>query len=139
MIDGEDGMQVHLCKCCNPLPGDAIVGYITRGRGINVHRADCDNVATLEKERLIKAEWSGVAAGKFSVTLYVFATSTLAINQTTEVFSGMKVEMTHIAAAVDKDKNVKIEVTIELKDREELLVVKNKLLQIKTVTDVVRG
>lgn len=139
LIDGEDGMQVHMCKCCNPLPGDAIVGYITRGRGINVHRADCENLETLEKERLIKAEWSGVAAGKFSVTLYVFATSTLAINQTTEVFSGMKIEMTHIAAAVDKDKNVKIEVTIELKDREELLAVKNKLLQIKTVTDVVRG
>ena len=139
LIDGEDGMQVHLCKCCNPLPGDTIIGYITRGRGINVHRADCENVATLESERLIKAEWSGVAAGKFSATLYVFATSTAAINQTTEVFSGMGVEMTHIAAAVDKDKNVKIEVTIELAGREELIAVKNKLLQIKTVTDVVRG
>ena len=138
LIDGEDGMQVHMCKCCNPLPGDRIIGYITRGRGINVHRADCENVETLEPERLIKAEWSGVAAGKFSVTLYIYATSTLAINQATEVFSGMKIEMTHIAAAVDKDKNVKIEVTIELKDREELLAVKNKLLQIKTVTDVVR-
>ncbi len=139
LIDGEDGMQVHMCKCCNPLPGDAIIGYITRGRGINVHRADCENVSTLETERLIKAEWSGVAAGKFSATLYVFATSTAAINQTTEVFSGMGVEMTHIAAAVDKDKNVKIEVTIELAGRDELLAVKNKLLQIKTVTDVVRG
>ena len=139
LIDGEDGMQVHMCKCCNPLPGDAIIGYITRGRGINVHRADCENVTTLEPERLIKAEWSGVAAGKFSATLYVYATSTAAINQTTEVFAGMGVEMTHIAAAVDKDKNVKIEVTIELTGREELLSVKNKIAQIKTVTDVVRG
>ena len=139
LIDGEDGMQVHMCKCCNPLPGDRIIGYITRGRGINVHRADCENIATLEPERLIKAEWSGVAAGKFSATLYVFATSTSAINQTTEVFGGMGIEMTHIAAAVDKDKNVKIEVTIELTGREEMLAVKNKLLQIKTVTDVVRG
>ena len=139
LIDGEDGMQVHMSKCCNPLPGDHIVGYITRGRGINVHRADCENLATLEPERLIKAEWSGVAAGKFSATLYVYATGTAAINQTTEVFAGMGIEMTHIAAAVDKDKNVKIEVTIELSGREELLAVKNKLLQIKTVTDVVRG
>ena len=93
----------------------------------------------MERERLIAAEWSGVAAGKFSATLYVYATSTLAINQTTEVFSGMKIELTHIAAAVDKDKNVKIEVTVELANREELLAVKNKLMQIKTVTDVVRG
>ena len=139
LIDGEDGMQVHLCKCCNPLPGDQIIGYVTRGRGINVHRSDCENVRSLEPERLINAEWSGVAAGKFSATLYVYATSTLAINQTTEVFNGMKVEMTHIAAAVDKDKNVKIEVTIELANREELIAVRNKLLQIKTVTDVVRG
>ena len=139
LIDGEDGMQIHLCKCCNPLPGDEIVGYVTRGRGINVHRADCENVKTMEKERLIAAEWSGVAAGKFSATLYVYATSTAAINQTTEVFSGMKIELTHINAAVDKDKNVKIEVTVELGGREELFAVKNKLLQIKTVTDVVRG
>ena len=139
LIDGEDGMQIHLCKCCNPLPGDEIVGYVTRGRGINVHRADCENVKTMEKERLIAAEWSGVAAGKFSATLYVYATSTAAINQTTEVFNGMKIELTHITAAVDKDKNVKIEVTIELGGREELFAVKNKLLQIKTVTDVVRG
>ncbi len=139
LIDGEDGMQTHLCKCCNPLPGDPIIGYITRGRGINVHRMDCENVATLESERLIKAEWSGVAAGKFSATLYVYATSTSAINLTTEVFSSMNIELTHIAAAVGKDKNVKIEVTIELADREELVAVKNKLLQIKSVTDVVRG
>ena len=139
LIDGEDGMQVHMCKCCNPLPGDQIIGYITRGRGINVHRADCENVATMEPERLIKAEWSGVAAGKFSATLYIYATGTAAINQATEVFAGAGVEMTHIAAAVDKDKNVKIEVTIELTGREELLAVKNKLLQIKAVTDVVRG
>jgi len=139
LIDGEDGMQVHMCKCCNPLPGDAIIGYITRGRGINVHRADCENVLTLEKERLIKAEWSGVAAGKFTATLTVFATSTAAINQVTEVFGGMGIEMTHIAAAVDKDKNVKIEVTVELAGREELLSVKNKIQQIKTVTDVMRG
>ena len=93
----------------------------------------------MEPERLIKAEWSGVAAGKFSATLYIYATGTAAINQATEVFAGAGVEMTHIAAAVDKDKNVKIEVTIELTGREELLAVKNKLLQIKAVTDVVRG
>ena len=139
LIEGEDGMQVHICKCCNPLPGDKIVGYVTRGRGINVHRDDCENVKTLEPERLIKAEWSGVAAGKFSATLYVFATNTSAINQTTELFGSMNIELTHIAAAVDKDKNVKIEVTIELASRDELIAVKNRLMQIKTVTDVVRG
>lgn len=139
LIDGEDGMQIHLCKCCNPLPGDRIIGYITRGRGINVHRADCKNVADLENERLIKAEWSGVVAGKFSVTLVVFADETSAINKVTELFSSMNVELTHIAAAVDKDKKVKIEVTAELGGREELISLKNKLMQIKSVTDVVRG
>ncbi len=139
LIDGEDGMQIHLCKCCNPLPGDRIIGYITRGRGINVHRADCKNVSDLENERLIKAEWSGVVAGKFSVTLVVFADETSAINKVTELFSSMNVELTHIAAAVDKDKKVKIEVTAELGGREELISLKNKLMQIKSVTDVVRG
>ena len=139
LIDGEDGMQIHMCKCCNPLPGDDIIGYVTRGRGINVHRADCVNVATLEKDRLIKAEWSGVAAGKFSASLTVFATSTSAINQVTEVFIGMGIDLSQMNASVDKDKNVKIEVTVELADREELTAVKNKLAAIKTVTDVKRG
>lgn len=139
LIDGEDGMQVHMCKCCNPLPGDKIIGYVTRGRGINVHRADCENVLALEQDRLIKAEWSGVAAGKFSASLTVFATSTAAINRVTELFLGMGVELSQINATVDKDKNVKIDVTVELADREELTAVKNKLAQIKTVTDVVRG
>ena len=139
LIDGEDGMQVHLCKCCNPLPGDRIIGYVTRGRGINVHREDCQNVSELEKDRLIKAEWSDVAAGKFSASLTVFADATSAINQVTELFSSMNVELTHIAAAVDKDKKVKIEVMAELAGREELISLKNKLMQIKSVTDVVRG
>ena len=139
LIDGEDGMQVHLCRCCNPLPGDRIIGYVTRGRGINVHREDCENVTTLEKDRLIRAEWSDVAAGKFSASLTIFADSTAAINRVTELFSSMNVELTHIAAAVDRDKKVKIEVTAELGGREELLSLKNKLMQIKSVTDVVRG
>jgi len=139
LIDGEDGMQVHLCKCCNPLPGDRIIGYVTRGRGINVHREDCLNVSELEQDRLIRAEWSGVVAGKFSATITVFADATSAINKVTELFSSMNVEITHISATVDKDKKVKIEVTVELGGREELISVKNKLMQIKSVTDVVRG
>ena len=139
LIDGEEGMQVHLCKCCNPLPGDRIIGYVTRGRGINVHRADCLNVSGLEQDRLIKAEWSGVVAGKFSATLMVFADETAAINKVTELFSSMNVEITHISATVDRDKKVKIAVTVELGGREELISVKNKLMQIKSVTDVVRG
>jgi len=138
LIDGEDGMQTHLCKCCNPLPGDQIVGYVTRGRGINIHRSDCENVATLERERMIKAEWSGVAAGKFSASLTIYATDTTAINRLTELFISMGVSMSQINAAVDKNKNVKIDVTVELSDREELTAVKNKILQIKTVTDVTR-
>ncbi len=139
LIDGEDGMQVHMCKCCNPLPGDDIIGYVTRGRGINVHRADCINVSSLEKDRLIKAEWSGVAAGKFSASLTVFATSTAAINQVTELFTQLGIELSQMNACVDRDKNVKIDVTIELANREELTNVKNKLAAIKTVTDVKRG
>ena len=139
LVDGEEGMQVHLSKCCNPLPGDTIIGYVTRGRGINVHRADCINVSGLEPDRLIKAEWSGVVAGKFSATLVVFADETAAINKVTELFASMNLEITHITAAVDRDKKVRIEVTAELTGREELISVKNKLMQIKSVTDVVRG
>jgi GTP diphosphokinase / guanosine-3',5'-bis(diphosphate) 3'-diphosphatase len=68
VIDGTDGLMYNLAKCCSPMPGDAIVGYITRGRGVTIHRTDCTNAVALserEGERLIDVHWGGAVSGRY--------------------------------------------------------------------------
>lgn len=73
LIDGDSGMLVRYAGCCNPILGEDIVGYISRGRGVTIHKADCHNVQFLEKERLIKAEWADKSATFKIVNVNIFA------------------------------------------------------------------
>ncbi|MDY2695676.1 MAG: RelA/SpoT family protein [Eubacteriales bacterium] len=73
LIDGDSGMLVRYAGCCNPILGEDIVGYISRGRGVTIHKADCHNVEFLEKERLIKAEWADKSATFKIVNVNIFA------------------------------------------------------------------
>src|SRR5581483_10160578 len=71
-VEGLDDMMVRLSKCCTPVPGDAIIGYVTRGRGVSVHRGDCANAANLVGSgagRLIEVEWDRATAGVFSCSV----------------------------------------------------------------------
>ncbi len=73
LIDGESGFLVHLAKCCNPIPGDAIIGYITRGRGVSVHRADCPNVINDSNDlpRLVNVSWDAGLDKNYLVTIEI--------------------------------------------------------------------
>ena len=62
---------IRLAHCCNPVPGDKIVGYISRGRGVSIHRADCPNMKNIEEERIIEANWSQNMSSQFTATLEV--------------------------------------------------------------------
>lgn len=70
-VEGQSGMQVRFARCCNPLPGDEIIGFISRGRGVAVHKVDCVNMINAEKERLINASWSDEKKGNFSAFIKV--------------------------------------------------------------------
>ena len=72
-ISGVDGVLMRLAQCCSPVPGDNIVGYISRGMGITVHRADCHNVANMEPERLISVHWDGAEEKPYQAGIYVVA------------------------------------------------------------------
>ena len=75
-VEGLDDVMVHLARCCTPVPGDQIVGFVTQGRGVSVHRADCSNAAALSRrsqERLIEVEWDRGSEGVFLATLEVLA------------------------------------------------------------------
>ena len=73
MVAGVPGLQVEIAQCCNPVPGDEVIGYITRGQGIRVHRRDCKNMANAEQERLIDVVYEGASQDAFTVQLLVIA------------------------------------------------------------------
>ena len=142
LINGQAGMLVRLGRCCSPVPGDRIVGYTSRGRGISVHRVDCVNVKNVEKERLLSAEWANVAAGKFQASLCILAVDRPqlvgdvcgAINA-----MGNTVALTSLGAGIDKRKgNAVINLTVQVDSTETLGALKNKFLQVRGVISVDR-
>ena len=72
-ISGVDGVLMRFAKCCNPVPGDPIIGYISRGLGVSVHRADCPNVANMEPERLISVHWDGAEEKPYEAGIFIIA------------------------------------------------------------------
>lgn len=72
-ISGCDGVLMRFAKCCNPVPGDPIIGYISRGMGVTVHRADCPNVANMEPERLISVHWDGEEEKPYEAGIFILA------------------------------------------------------------------
>ncbi|MBR7135626.1 MAG: bifunctional (p)ppGpp synthetase/guanosine-3',5'-bis(diphosphate) 3'-pyrophosphohydrolase [Clostridia bacterium] len=73
-IKGVDGLLIRFAGCCNPVPGDKIIGFVSRGRGVTVHREDCPNMQNEDRERILPAEWTGKAAESYVVSLKVTAT-----------------------------------------------------------------
>src|SRR5438876_7899398 len=75
-IQGVDGMMVRYAQCCQPVPGDPVVGYVTRGRGVSIHRSDCPNLLMLvqEPERRLEIDWKELEGEKFMVRLALEAT-----------------------------------------------------------------
>ena len=73
LVDGDSGLLIRYAGCCSPITGDEIVGYISRGRGVTIHRADCPNLKYLEPERLIKAEWQENVASSFVAVIKIHA------------------------------------------------------------------
>jgi GTP pyrophosphokinase len=75
-VEGLDDVMVHLARCCSPVPGDNIMGFITQGRGVSVHRDDCSNAVALAQrlgERIIDVEWDGSAGGQYRAVLEIMA------------------------------------------------------------------
>jgi len=125
-VKGEDGMLVRFAHCCNPVPGDDIVGYITRGRGVSVHRADCTNLkdASMEGMRMIEVSWNTGAASSFSVDLQLIAYDRSGlIASLTTMLAGQGIPLMAISARSTKNKTTIINLTVEVKNKEQLATV----------------
>ncbi|MFO7299217.1 MAG: bifunctional (p)ppGpp synthetase/guanosine-3',5'-bis(diphosphate) 3'-pyrophosphohydrolase [Actinomycetes bacterium] len=123
VVEGQDDMLVSLARCCSPVPGDPIVGYVTVGRGVSVHRADCTNVASLSgrKERSIEVSWPADAMSAFVVWIQVEALDrTRLLRDVTQVISDAGANITASSTATNADRVAVLKYEVELSDPSQL-------------------
>ncbi len=140
-VKGIDNIMVRLSRCCNPVPGDDIVGYITRGRGVSVHREDCINLKdpSVEKHRLIEVSWIDEYKASFSSEIQILARDRqLLLADITKSISDMKITVTAINARTTRNKQVIINIMVEINDIEQLKKVIKQFKKIDDVIDVFR-
>jgi relA/spoT family protein len=140
LVKGESGLVVHLAKCCNPVPGDSIVGYVTRGRGVSVHRADCPNAVNFnDMDRLVDVEWEEDANEVFLVTIEVVSYDrTGLMADILAVLAGMKLSVAAANVKVQSNGMAVMNLGIQIKDLQQLEFVMTKLRRIKGVHSVRR-
>lgn len=143
LVKGEPGVMVRMAKCCNPVPGDDIIGYITRGRGVSVHRSDCTSLGHTPEdlERMIEVSWDEVSSESFHVGIDIQAYDRSGIlMEVMAVLSELKITITNMNAKVlENTKNVMINIVVEIRDISQLDFVMTKLRRIREVYTVQRS
>ena len=139
LIDGDSGMMVRFAGCCSPIEGDDIIGYISRGRGVTIHRCNCPNIAYLEPERLIEAKWQIKENATFTAIIKVIADkSDNNIGRLTNLVMGLKIAIKGFEAK-DVGDNFICSLIIDVKNKAELESVINSIRSMKNVTNVYRS
>ena len=143
LVKGEPGVMVRMAKCCNPVPGDDIIGYITRGRGVSVHRSDCTSLGHTPEdlERMIEVSWDEASSESFHVGIDIQAYDRSGIlMEVMAVLSELKITITNMNAKVlENTKNVIINIVVEIRDISQLDFVMTKLRRIREVYTVQRS
>lgn len=140
-VDGESDLLVSFAGCCSPVPGDDIVGFVSRGRGIVIHRRDCPNLRHVESGRLQSAEWVGGGDGeRFKAAFVVIAAEQgAAIAAISGSVAEMKLDITSINGRYDKNENAVIDVTVTLTNRQDVEVLIKKIKAHQKIYDVRRS
>lgn len=141
LVKGEPGLLVRLAKCCSPVPGDPIIGFITRGRGVSVHRADCPNVTHGQNDvdRLIDVEWDYDGNERFEVNMEIVAYDPTGIMaEIMATLAEMKISILSVNAKTSDTKNVTIHMGISIKDLAQFEFVATKIRRLKDVYAVER-
>ncbi len=141
VVEGIDNCLVKLSRCCNPVPGDEIVGYITRGRGVSVHRKDCKNVTDLvsEEARMIDVYWADEKVAAYQVEIEVFANDRNGLlGDIISTINATKSKIMAVQARANKEKICITEVTIEIENVEALNNVIKAIRKVDSVYEVKR-
>ena len=142
LVKGEDGIMVKLARCCNPIPGDPIVGYITRGSGVAVHRADCPNVLSNkpeEQSRLIDVAWDISLDSVYKVNIFITANDRAnLVGDILTITSESKLNIFSMNCKADKNKLATMEFGIDITSLEQLEYIMNRIRRLKGVYSVER-
>ena len=147
IVKGIDDVAVRFSKCCNPVPGDEIVGFVTRGRGVSIHRTDCVNMLHLaesERERLIDAEWQGGAqtrsSEKYSTEIKIYGNNrTGLLVDISKTLTERNIDVTSMNVRTSKQGTATITISFDISSVEELNKIIEKLRQIESVLDIERS
>ena len=143
IVEGIDNCLIKFAQCCTPIPGDEILGYVTKGAGVSVHRADCANIQSLLKnkenaERIIKVRWATKTEEYYSAAIQIVGANRLGIlADITRLISEMNISMTSLKAS-DAAANVVVDLTTNLRNAEQLGQLVLRLKKIDGVEDVTR-
>lgn len=145
VVKGIHDVAVRFSKCCNPIPGDEIVGFVTRGRGITIHRTDCVNVLNMsetDRTRLIEAEWQQPDTKekeKYMAEIQVYANNrTGLLVDLSKIFTERKIDLRSINSRTNKQEKATISMSFEIGSKEELRSLIEKIRQVESVIDVER-
>ncbi len=144
IVKGADNLMIKLARCCNPVPGDAIVGFITKGRGISVHRCDCSNITALpeaEKQRFIEVEWEDLKLGKsYNADICIIGNDRKGmLSDISRVCEDMEIHLSGVNAKSGKDGSMTMTISLSISSTQEMQKVLRTLRNIAGVTNVYRA
>ena len=141
VVKGIDNCLVRISKCCNPVPGDEIVGFVTRGRGVSVHRKDCVNVKDLilQEDRMIDVYWYNDLESSYNVDIEILANDRNGLlSDIIKQIASVKTRLMAVNSRVNKDKTVLTEITVEVENLDDLNNVLKGLRKVDNVYEVNR-
>ncbi|WP_458121486.1 RelA/SpoT family protein [Paenibacillus sp. Z6-24] len=142
-IKGVDNLLVRFARCCNPVPGDDIVGYVTRGRGVSIHRSDCTNVPDVsdnsEAARIIEVEWESAVEANYNVDIEITGHDRRGLlNEVLQTVAESKTNISAVSGRSDKNKMAMIHMTIMIRNTDHLQSVVDKIKRVQDVYTVHR-
>lgn len=138
VVKGQKDLLIRMAKCCTPVPGDGIIGFISRGRGIVVHRTSCPNVSSMEKERLIEVEWAN-AESKFFANVQIIASDHSGLlARISNVFAEQKLSIGSVNAKISKSGKAVMNLSVKVEKITDLEILFKKLRQLDEVDEVRR-
>lgn len=140
MVRGESNMLTRFGKCCNPIPGDEIIGFVSRGRGVTIHRKDCVNVPFLQPERLVKCAWFEDCVTSFSASIRVIAlnhTSTLA--EISGCLAKLKINVISIMSRLQGKDKIVLDIKVQLSKKEQVPLMLKEIKLLDKVEDAFRS
>ncbi len=138
-IDGVDGMLIKISRCCSPLPGDPIVGFITQGRGVSIHKEDCVNLLSTDPQRWLDVSWSGIEDKHYKVGIHIRSENRRGVfAEISSVISSDNANIVDISGHTTPEETADLNITMEVRDLGHLHLIMQHLRQMEHVISVRR-